>query len=135
MKKLFLASQILLLLFSNDLYADAPPEACVYSGANNIYTNSLIINAIPYRSQWNENNGYCGETSILSAGLYFGEYVSQYDARVLANINFPTKIMQLNQTLIGSPGETDVYNNIAYAANNMHLAYEIYTQSRRFIHR
>lgn len=126
MKKLFLTSQILLLLFCNNLYSYSPPaEACSYSGANQINTNSLIINPIPYRSQWNENDGYCGETSILSAGLYFGEYISQYDARVLANINFPAKIMQLNQILIGSPGGK-VENNIAYAANNMHLNYQMY---------
>ncbi len=36
------------------------------------------------RLQWNENNGYCGEVSFISAGLYYGQYLSQYDARSLA---------------------------------------------------
>ncbi len=36
------------------------------------------------RLQWNENHGYCGEVSLISAGLYYGQYLSQYDARSLA---------------------------------------------------
>jgi hypothetical protein len=37
------------------------------------------------RRQWNENSGYCGETSFISAGLYFGQYCSQFTARSLAS--------------------------------------------------
>jgi hypothetical protein len=44
-----------------------------------------IDNAIPPRLQWNENWGYCGEVSLISAGLYYGQYISQYDARALAS--------------------------------------------------
>ncbi|MES2018016.1 MAG: hypothetical protein V4484_16125 [Pseudomonadota bacterium] len=40
--------------------------------------------AIPPRKQWNTNYGYCGEVSFISAGLYFGQYVSQYAARTAA---------------------------------------------------
>lgn len=39
---------------------------------------------IPPRQQWNANSGYCGETSFISAGLYFGQYTSQWTARALA---------------------------------------------------
>lgn len=38
-------------------------------------------NPIPPRLQWNANNGYCGEVSFISAGLFYGQYVSQYEAR------------------------------------------------------
>ncbi|MDD5199884.1 MAG: hypothetical protein PHC88_08775 [Terrimicrobiaceae bacterium] len=38
-------------------------------------------NAIPPRLQWNANSGYCGEVCFISAGLYYGQYLSQYDAR------------------------------------------------------
>ncbi len=38
-------------------------------------------NDIPPRLQWNANAGYCGEVCFLSAGLYYGQYLSQYDAR------------------------------------------------------
>lgn len=36
---------------------------------------------IPCRLQWDNNSGYCGETSIQQAALLFGTYVSQYRAR------------------------------------------------------
>lgn len=32
--------------------------------------------------QWNANNGYCGEASLISAGLANGQYMSQADARL-----------------------------------------------------
>lgn len=40
---------------------------------------------IPPRIQWNENNGYCGETCFISAGLNFGQYCSQFTARAVAS--------------------------------------------------
>ena len=47
----------------------------------NTYAMSL---AIPPRHQWNANYGYCGETALISAGLYYGQYISQYTARTAA---------------------------------------------------
>ncbi len=44
-----------------------------------------VINDIPVRSQWNANYGYCGEVSMISAGLYYGQYLSQYDMRAIAS--------------------------------------------------
>jgi hypothetical protein len=41
-------------------------------------------NPIPPRLQWEANGGYCGEVSLISAGLYYGQYVSQYEARICA---------------------------------------------------
>lgn len=35
------------------------------------------------RQQWNANAGYCGEASLVCAGLYYGQYISQYDVRAL----------------------------------------------------
>ena len=40
--------------------------------------------ALPPRLQWEATDGYCGELSFAIAGLYFGQYLSQYDARALA---------------------------------------------------
>lgn len=48
-----------------------------------------VDNPIPPRLQWNENNGYCGETAFISAGLYYGQYLSQYDARSIASDGTP----------------------------------------------
>lgn len=36
------------------------------------------------RRQWEENNGYCGEVAAISALLYYGGYVSQYDMRLFS---------------------------------------------------
>jgi hypothetical protein len=35
------------------------------------------------RQQWEHNDGYCGEVALISAGLMYGQYVSQFDARRL----------------------------------------------------
>lgn len=44
-------------------------------------------NDIPPRFQWEANYGYCGEVAMISAGLYYGQYASQYDVRALASRN------------------------------------------------
>lgn len=67
-------------------------------------------NNIPPRLQWDNNSGYCGEVSLISAGLYYGQYLSQYDARAIATKNSPQNSSQL---LLGV--------NDAYAAAKMHL--------------
>ena len=42
---------------------------------------------MPVRLQWNANDGYCGETAFIAAGMTFGQYTSQWTARQLANGN------------------------------------------------
>jgi hypothetical protein len=69
-------------------------------------------NNIPPRLQWENNHGYCGEVSLISAGLYYGQYMSQYDARAVATKNAPQSSSQL---LLGI--------NDVYAAQQMHLKY------------
>ncbi|MFM0286921.1 hypothetical protein [Paraburkholderia megapolitana] len=68
--------------------------------------------AVPPRLQWEGNYGYCGEVSMISAGLYYGQYISQYDARAIASKNTPQ--YKENSQLL--PGVND-----AYAAAQMHL--------------
>ena len=58
------------------------------------------INPIPPRIQWNSNFGYCGEVSFISAGLYYGQYVSQYDARALAGPGVDQNLAR-SQLLVG----------------------------------
>lgn len=67
-------------------------------------------NHIPPRYQWDSNAGYCGEVCLISAGLYYGQYVSQYDARAIATDNAPQNQSQL---LLGI--------NDTYAAGQMQL--------------
>ena len=45
--------------------------------------NTFTLN-LPVRFQWFNNSGYCGETSLISAGLYYGQYISQFLAREIA---------------------------------------------------
>jgi hypothetical protein len=68
--------------------------------------------AIPPRQQWNTNYGYCGEVSFISAGLYYGQYVSQYTARAAATPG-------IDQGL--SSSQLLVSLNDLTAATNMHL--------------
>ena len=69
-------------------------------------------NDLPPRFQWPGNYGYCGEVSFISAGLYYGQYMSQFDARSLAN---PTanQNRESSQLLLGVNDTT--------AAAKMHL--------------
>ncbi len=75
-------------------------------------SHNTKVNPIPPRLQWNANYGYCGETSFISAGLYYGQYISQYTARSIAS---PGK----NQSKEGSQLLLGV--NDAKAAAAMHL--------------
>ena len=65
------------------------------------------------RFQWGANYGYCGEVSFISAGLYYGQYLSQYDARSLAN-GTGKQNRASSQLLLGV--------NDSAAADRMHLA-------------
>jgi len=44
---------------------------------------NVMLN-IPPRSQWNNSDGYCGETSIQAAGLFYGCWVSEDLVRKVA---------------------------------------------------
>ena len=48
---------------------------------------------IPPRLQWDDNNGYCGETSIQQIALYYGTYVSQYRAREIIDPSQRTDVL------------------------------------------
>lgn len=70
-------------------------------------------NPVPSRLQWMNNSGYCGEVCLISAGLYYGQYLSQYDVRALVT---PTGDQVSGQLLIGV--------NDVLAAQQLHLTYE-----------
>jgi hypothetical protein len=62
------------------------------------------------------NDGYCGETSMIAAGLYYGQYTSQYTARKIAHPTIPQSNGK-SQLLLGSDGSSDDVR----AAHAMHL--------------
>ena len=72
------------------------------------------------RVQWEANFGYCGETSFISAGLSYGQYLSQYDARSLAS-DGKDQSQDGSQLLLGV--------NDAHAARAMHLAFTSWKRS------
>ena len=74
-------------------------------------------NDIPPRLQWEANFGYCGEVSFISAGLYYGQYVSQYEARAIASPGIG-QAAENSQLLLGV--------NDAYTAREMHLAADVW---------
>lgn len=77
-----------------------------------VKNENIWKNDIPPRLQWNENWGYCGEVSFISASLYYGQYLSQYTARAIASKNTP-QYLEESQLLLGV--------NDRYAARKMRL--------------
>jgi hypothetical protein len=69
---------------------------------------------IPPRKQWEGNHGYCGETAMICCGLYYGQYVSQYDARAFASDD-DDQSKEGSQLLVGAE------QNDRHAAGKMHL--------------
>ena len=88
-----------------------PPD----SGAARAARSYAAQNDIPPRLQWEANDGYCGEVSTISAGLYYGQYVSQYDARAIASPGVP-QYEASSQLLLDANDRT--------AATAMHLTWE-----------
>jgi hypothetical protein len=62
----------------------SPGLAAPSAGEPGSALREATTNDIPARVQWNANFGYCGEVSFIQAGMYYGQYVSQYDARGIA---------------------------------------------------
>ncbi|MBU6384103.1 MAG: hypothetical protein KGQ49_00660 [Verrucomicrobia bacterium] len=78
-----------------------------------LFAEHTHTNDIPARLQWFPNAGYCGEMSLISAGLYYGQYLSQYDVRALVTQDGS----QTNGSLL-------IGVNASEAAKKMRLTYE-----------
>lgn len=63
---------------------------------------------IPPRRQWDDNEGYCGETCIQSVALYYGGYISQYRARAMVHTD-------QQHELVVSENEEQVLTNLRLA--------------------
>jgi len=84
-----------------------------------ITANSVTLD-LPPRLQWEANFGYCGELSFIIAGLHFGQYLSQYDARALATPG-------IKQSSSSSQLLLDANEDVA--AKAMKLDYEIWPKT------
>lgn len=100
-----------LLLLNTSIEAQSIKDTSVArpKSIRNLVLTNAHYNSIPERLQWNENSGYCGEVSLIAAGLYYGQYMSQYDARAAATVGGD----QSDQLLLGV--------NAVFAATQMHL--------------
>ena len=89
-------------------------------------TNALDL---PPRLQFEANSGYCGEVSFITAGLYYGQYCSQYDARALASPGVPQSSPD-SQLLLG---ENDVKAATAMRLKSMPFNTDAQTTSDEFL--
>jgi hypothetical protein len=102
---------LLIVLFGCSIAAAPWAGAAGRAGDSTKPTNWRVErNDIPPRLQWEANSGYCGEVSLISAGLYYGQYMSQYEARICAIGKTPQ-----------SQGEMLLGVNDMRAAAQMHL--------------
>jgi hypothetical protein len=74
------------------------------------------------RLQWFENHGYCGEVSLISAGLYYGQYVSQYTARQVASTTNLAKSSNNSNKLVGVPSQCEASSCLLLNANGVETA-------------
>jgi hypothetical protein len=74
--------------------------------------------------QWNENHGYCGESSMIIASLYYGQYLSQYDIRDIAAGYDPTSNPQID-------GEFLLGRNDQYTASQLKLNFTTWDNNIR----
>lgn len=115
--------------------ATTPFFSCVEAADKNTWKNN-----IPPRQEWNNNSGYCGEVCLISAGLYYGQYISQYDVRalisdgepqnkcqVLLGLNDKQAIDQLHLNAIywDTESETDTDQFIAWVKQNVVKGYPV----------
>ncbi|KAJ3011687.1 UNVERIFIED_CONTAM: hypothetical protein HDU68_001574 [Siphonaria sp. JEL0065] len=107
---LFNAFNILISLsLATSQLAAASPIDSTGSGPTKPFLTLTATSAtlhVPTKHQWEANSGYCGELSMIQAGLLHGVYISQWDIRGNASPgvkqNDPTGKSQL---LLGSNGD------------------------------
>ncbi|MFY9644111.1 MAG: hypothetical protein WAK29_02980 [Terriglobales bacterium] len=123
MKKTFLIFIVsLAVLVGSTTNVLASKEPCDQSLIDRLppTTTSYIYPRVPIQPfyQWENNYGYCGEVSLMEAGLANGEWLSQYDTRLVCGTG-------LGQS--GAPVTTDAFcaANRNVANYNAQVLYEI----------
>jgi hypothetical protein len=99
--------------------AGGPDSGSTGAPGQTLGPNSVSLD-LAARLQWEANFGYCGEISLGNAGLYFGQYLSQYDARALASPGV-SQSSDASQLLLDA--------NEGTAATAMKLSYEIWPKN------
>src|ERR1700730_7324230 len=73
--------------------------------------SSYTQGVVPFY-QWENDNGYCGEASMIQAGFNNGQWMSQYNARLVCGASLPP---QNNSTALlqsGPDGWCSTHNNL-----------------------
>jgi hypothetical protein len=100
-------------------------------------TSSYIYPRVPVQPfyQWANNNGYCGEVNLIQAGLNNGQWMSQYDARLVcgsglgqagtcakssSSPNFNAQML-FEMPNTGVSGTTEAWSSMPVCAANMRL--------------
>lgn len=78
-----------------------------------VYATTTKLLDIPWRHQWLNDGGYCGETSIQSIALYNGTYVSANLARIYGG----------GEVIIGADVDPP-YGNASAVYNKLKLTYD-----------
>lgn len=79
-------------------YAAGNPDRS-YQAPATTYTY-MVPNMPNPRLEWNENYGYCGSVAMITGGLKYGLYISQYDNRYIAS-NGTDESQESSQLLLG----------------------------------
>jgi hypothetical protein len=74
-------------------FAPPPPTpparmTFIYPGKGVPNSTTFSPNAVKPFYQWEANNGYCGEVSLLMAGMSNGQWMSQYNSRLICGAFF-----------------------------------------------
>ncbi len=120
---LLLATALVALTFasviatsSNPLFLSQPPSTNVGAGES-LSSGAAVILNIPPRQMWGWGagmNGYCGETSFQSVGIYYGNWYSQERVRYADG----------NQELL-------IAVNDEKAAKNLALSYTVWNYNQK----
>jgi hypothetical protein len=79
------AALLCLIIASTAQAAEPGCGQLLVDGTTPPQTRFMISPRVPVTPfyQWESNNGYCGEVSLMQAGLVRGQWMSQYDARLV----------------------------------------------------
>jgi hypothetical protein len=139
---------IVALLLVNDAgAAEASCGQALVDGSTPPTTSSYIYPRTPVQPfyQWENNDGYCGEVSMMQAGLSNGQWMSQFNARLICGTGLSQSGVrgacaahrgQVNynaQLLIEDPGTgvtgPNIYANAALCLSNSRLSASTYDYS------
>ena len=145
---LILVSSLFVTLLANN--AGAAESGCgqkLVDGTTPPTTTSYIYPRVALKPfyQWENNDGYCGEVSMMEAGLNNGQWMSQFNARLICGTGLSqsgpngacaahkNQVNYNAQLLIEDPGTgvsgPNTYANAALCLSNSQLSATTYSYS------